>query len=195
MMLAGPHTSGWVRHKPYGSLAGVPEDVLSRLDSLKAKYGDGMIRDGSEAADVMSLVGPFLKDDSWQYCTINAWLNGLPSEDDLDWKAKYFSEMPRLEEVCGDHSFFNQYNAAFDDLKSAGCPQAVMDWIRAKGQANFDFKRKGAKAEAEGERNLEKAKQSALSSINPFDPSSPFFWILLAVAAVYIYRTVKRPAQ
>lgn len=199
MQLIQPTARGWARsgHRSR-RLSGTTEDVLARLDVLKAKYGNGYIGSsgaavgGEEMNDVMGLVAPYLKGDSWQWCTIVAWLNGTPSEDDVDWKAEYFSDQPLLEDTCGDHTTFgSQYDEAFDDLKSAGCPQEAITWIRAKGQANFDFKRKGKKAEEEGARRFELAKQAAKDAVNPLKPTSPFFWALLAAGAVLILKYKK----
>lgn len=162
---------------------------LSALQEIRQKYGDGAIPkgDANQTQDIMAtLVYPLFTDKDWQFCTINAWLTGTPSEDDLSWKAKYFSEMPRLEEVCGDHSFFNQFEAAFSDLKDKGAPKEVIDWLRSKGEAKI--KEKVATAEKEGQTNVGKAAADAQKAINPFE--NP--WVVGGIAAAVTLLLVMR---
>lgn len=190
-MLLAHHTArGWSRHgyRPQHAIAGAVEDALASLESLKAKYGDSLVQPGHEIVEILqALVDPFLGGESWQRCTLEQWLNGLPSEDDLSWKGKYFSEMPTLEETCGDHTTFgSQYDEAFDDLKSAGCPQDAIDWLRKKGKANFDFKNKARVAEKEGSSNVGKGLSDAGDALNPLSTKSPFFWWILGFGVLYV---------
>ena len=124
--------------------------------ATKEKWGNGAVKSADEMLEIMQHVAVFLKPESWQYCTINAWLNGNPSEDDVSWKAVHFTEMPLLEEVCGDHTTFgSQYKEAFDDLSSAGASETFVTWLNAKGTAAMHKKK--AIAETEGKANFEHA--------------------------------------
>ena len=94
-----------ITHGLYGhALGGNAADEGDWFEQLRERVGDDPVKDGVEMQDIMTSVAKYLGPDTWQFCTIEAWLNGTPSEDDLDWKAEYFSEMPRLEEFCGDHA-------------------------------------------------------------------------------------------
>jgi hypothetical protein len=159
----------------FGALAGTAPAALA---DLRAKYGDGPTQSVNEISDILTkLVYPLFTDKDWQWCTINAWLTGTPSEDEESWLGRWSSEMPTLEEVCGDHSFFNQYDAAFSDFKDKGASQQVIDWLRTKGE--LKHKKKIAIADKEGKENLNKAVQDTKKALNPFE--SP--WVVGGVAA------------
>ena len=142
----------------YGT-TGMPQWLVG----LDAEVGRQPVKSGVEVQRIMQEVARYLSPDSWQYCTINSWLLGTPSEDDLTWKAKYFSEMPRLEETCGDHTTFgSQYNEAFDDLKSTGAPTSFITWLRNKRTLKPV---KTAIAETEGEQNIQKGIDAAKKAV------------------------------
>lgn len=207
MMLIQPTARGLV---PRRALAGPEPDLgaellfpnkanaSANLQILRQRYGDGAATGNSaEFVDIMgALVAPFFPEEDgetqWQYCTINQWIDGTPSEDDLSWKAEYFSNYRTLEDTCGDHTTIgSQYDEAFDDLKDEGCPQDVINWLRTKGQAAIIARKKGKAAEKEGSEHWEKAKEGAKDAINPFSLKSPLFWGLLAAVALLVL--AKRP--
>ena len=158
---------------------------LARFEALRSQVGDAPVKDGVEMQKIMAEVAEYYGPDTWQFCTINEWLLGAPSEDDLSWKAEYFSEMPRLEERCGDHSLGDQYNAAFYYLKEAGAPAAFVQWLKTK-QGNLAAQ-KVAIAEKEGSENLDKAKRDAGWAL------SGTAGLGLVVAAVVFYAMRRQP--
>jgi len=144
------------------------------LTALDKEVGRDPVKSGVEAQRIMKEVARYLPTDSWQYCTINAWLLGVPSEDDLSWKAEYFSEMPRLEETCGDHTTFgSQYDEAFDDLKSEGAPTSFVTWLRDKRTLKAQ---KTVVAEKEGKENIKKGIEDTKKAL--------FFGVGLPTAAI-----------
>jgi hypothetical protein len=175
---------GTISAKAHGRAMGGPSLAgadLATLQTLRQKYGDGPHSGINEISDIMStLVYPLFTDKDWQYCTINMWLNGVPSEDDLSWKAKFGSEMLTLEEQCGDHSFLNQYDAAFDDFADKGAPKEVIDWLRQKGKTTYEKKIK--LTEKEGAEAVKKGVEAAKKSVNPFE--NP--WVVGGIAAAVV---------
>lgn len=91
----------------------------------------------------MTEVDYYLDPKGWERCTINAWLNGTPSEDDLGFGASIKKQFtaPVLEDYCGDHSYGNQYDEAFDALKNAGAPARLIKLLRDRGQIKIDTKK------------------------------------------------------
>jgi len=127
--------------------------------TLRQKYGNSKVQDANEMQEIMQLVSAYLLPSSWQYCTINAWLTGTPSEDDLDFFGNYFTNMPRLEDVCGDHTFLSsQFKEAFDDLKAAGAPADFITWLNVKGTAR---RYKTTETNQEGEDRFDQAVKDA----------------------------------
>lgn len=162
---------------------------LATLAKLREKYGDGRVvvaKGSNERADIMwELVYPTLDDESWEYCTIGAWLNGNPSEDDISWWQEEVSGVPTLETVCGDHSFFNQYDEAFNTFAKKGAPKEVIDWLRQKGSGAQAVKKK--MVEQQTEENVEKMKEEAKKRAKDLNPvSNPFVIAGIAAAVVLI---------
>jgi len=180
--LEDPVSQEIIAHEEQEALASVR---LGRFEALRSRVGDAPVKDGVEMQEIMAEVAEYYGPDTWQFCTINAWLNGTPSEDDLSWEAEYFSEMPRLEEFCNDHAWGNQYDAAFDDLKDAGAPPAFIQWLRDK-QGNLAAKKVGI-AESEGSENFGKAKSDAGWAL--FGTAG----LGLVVAAVVFYAMMRQP--
>ena len=168
----------------YLSGPGQPDAWLA----LQQKYGDGPTVNGDENLAIRTEVAAYIDPQGWQYCTLNAWLDGIPSEDDLTWKAHWFSEMPRLEESCGDHAFGNQFTKAFDELIDKGAPKGFTDWIKVKGNAKSAQKR--GIAEIEGKTNVKKGLTDAANAVNPL--SNPLVVVGIAAAiALIVYSKAK----
>lgn len=163
---------------------------LPTLQTLRAKYGDGPHSGIEEISEIMStLVYPVFTDKDWQYCTINQWLNGAPSEDDLSLVEEYMSGMPTLETWCGDHSYFDQYKAAFEDFENRGAPKEVIDWLRKKGE--FNKQKKLVIAQQEGEKNLKKATEETGRKLNPFENPLVVTGVAMAIALIIFLRIKK----
>jgi hypothetical protein len=172
------------------SMAGMSTSAAqSAFTALRNKFGNTKVKDANEMQEIMQLVSAYLSPDSWQYCTINAWLTGTPSEDDLNFFGNYFTEMPRLEDVCGDHVWlWSQFKEAFDDLEDAGASPDFVKWINVKGMAR---RYKVKQTDDEGSDNFDKAITDAKNAV-----AVPAIGVgtLIAVAliAVLIARTAPR---
>jgi hypothetical protein len=133
----------------------------------------------------MKEVARYIKPDTWQYCTINSWILGTPSEDDIGFKGTLWSEMPRLEEICGDHTVFgSQYDEAFDDLKSAGAPAAFIKWLRYHKQNKMTLK-KGI-ANVEGHKGYKKSVDAVKSALT-WQVGAP----ILLIGAAFAYAMLR----
>ena len=110
-----------------------------------------MSLDGPMILATMIEVDYYLDPKGWERCTINHWLNGTPSEDDLGFGSSFKKNFtaPTLEEHCGDHSFGNQYDAAFKALKEAGAPDRLIKLLRERGGSKLATKAPIFKKDAE----------------------------------------------
>lgn len=99
--------------------------------------------DGPMVLTTMTEVGYYLDPKGWEWCTINHWLNGTPSEDDLGIgsSVKKLFTAQVLEDYCGDHAFGDQYEAAFEALKDTGAPPRLIKLLRERGQMKLDVKK------------------------------------------------------
>jgi hypothetical protein len=133
----------------------------------------------------MTEIDYYLDPNGWERCTLNEWLNGTPSEDDLGFgssiKKKFTA--PVLEDICGDHAFGNQYDAAFDALKDAGAPARLIKLLRAHGQTKLEVKKLVFKKDAEN--NMAKGAQGATDEWKSY-----LIWGVVIYAAI----TVVTPA-
>ena len=183
MMLNSHNTLPSARNLRGHALAGPGGD--EGWQALRTKYGDSGTVDVAENLAIMTEVGKYVDPKGWQYCTINALLDGLPSEDDLSWKARYFSEMPRLEEVCGDHALSDQYAAALSDMVSGGAAKEFAAWLQTKSAAKRS--KKAAVAEKEGQTGFGKG----VKALNPLEDPRIVFGIAAAIALILVWKFKK----
>jgi len=131
----------------------------------------------------------YVNGNSWVYCTLMNYLNGTPSEDDLGWWSKKFTTHC-MEDECGDHSYGNQYKAALEILAKQGAPKSFVEWIDKKSAPLLAKKIPIYKKDAE--QNLDKAWRAAGKSINPFDPSSPLFYVAIGLGALAVFSILRK---
>lgn len=114
-----------------------------------------MSLDGPMILNTMVEVDYYLDPKGWERCTINQWLNGTPSEDDLGFGSSIKKQFtaPVLEadppQGCGDHSYGNQYEDAFKALAKAGAPERLIKLIRERGSSKLATKAPIFKSDAE----------------------------------------------
>lgn len=186
-LLVGSHGRELARSRGMAGLGA--SGVSSDLAYLHKKYGNYRVNSANEMLEIMQAVGKYLPHDSWQYCTINAWLTGTPSEDDVSFFGKYFTEMPLLEEVCGDHTWFgNQFAAAFKELSYRGAPADLVQWINAKGTAAS----KVTTTNEQGDANWESAKTDALDALKNAAAPVAFGGAALAVVVVLAFLALRK---
>jgi hypothetical protein len=161
-----------------------------RVQALIDKYGQGGTTIGQETPDIMQEVSYYVNGQSWVYCTINEYLNGTPSEDSQGgWLKRQFTA-PCLEDYCGDWSYGDQYAKALEILASQGAPKLLIDWITTKSVPKL--KEKEDKWRRDADDNYGKAWRAAGSSLNPFDPKSPLFYVVLGLGALLVVQVVRR---
>lgn len=146
--------------------------------------------------NTMEEVDYYLDPNGWERCTINHWLIGTPSEDDLGFGSSIKKQFtaPVLEadppQGCGDHSYGDQYADAFDALKSAGAPDTLIGLIRKRGQAKRDMKKGIFKEDAES--NIKKGLADAANAANPLNPFGAIGkYVFAGLGAYLLFQYIK----
>ena len=122
----------------------------------------------------------------WVYCTMQEWLNGTPSEDDLGLFSSVKSAFtaPTLEQHCGDESYGDQYADAFELLSASGAPARLVKLIKERGAAKYAMKKEIFKKDAE--QNITSATKATLEQLNPLNPFGAIGKYLFLAAGGYL---------